>query len=306
MVCPVATVLVTGSHGLVGSALVPALAARGDRVLKLVRGMGPVQAATPHEIVWDPAAGTIDVGRLAGVDAVIHLAGENISAGRWTRARKARIRDSRVRGTRLLAETVAALPHPPRVLLAASATGYYGDRGAEILSEDSSPGTGFLADVCREWEAAVEPARRAGIRVVSMRSGVVLSPVGGMLAQVRPVFRLGLGGRLGSGRQYLSWIAIDDLVGAVLHLLADASAAGPVNTVAPGPVTNAEFTQALGRALSRPALFAIPAPVLRAMFGEMADGALLASTRAEPARLLASGYQFQWRDVAGALRHLLQ
>lgn len=298
-----ATVLVTGSHGLVGSALLPVLAARGDRIVRLVRA---ASVSTAGEAAWDPAAGTIDAGRLDGVDAVIHLAGESISAGRWTAARKARIRESRVRGTRLLAETLARLPRPPHVFLAASATGYYGDRGEEWLREDSLPGTGFLAEVCREWEGAAEPARRAGIRVVWMRFGVILSPAGGMLARLLPVFRLGLGGRLGSGQQYLSWIAIDDLAGAVLHLLAAEGTKGPVNLVAPGPVTNAEFTRALGRVLSRPTLFPVPAVVLRAAFGEMADDALLASARVEPARLTASGYRFRFSDVGAALRHLLQ
>ncbi len=302
VLCAMATVLVTGSRGLVGSALIPVLAARGDRIVRLVRA---ASVSGPDEAAWDPAAGTIDAGRLDGVDAVIHLAGENISAGRWTPARKARIRESRVRGTRLLAETLARLRYPPRALLSASATGYYGDRGDEVLREDSPPGTGFLAEVCREWEAAAEPARRAGVRVVSMRAGVVLSPAGGMLARLLPVFRLGFGGPLGSGRQYLSWIAIDDVVGAVLHLLADEGTAGPVNLVAPVAVTNAEFTKALGRVLSRPTLLPVPAIVLRAAFGEMADGAILASARVEPARLAASGYRFRFSDAGAALRHLL-
>jgi len=270
--------------------------------MRLVRTVGP----GPDDVTWDPAGGAIDAGRLSGVDAVIHLAGENVAAGRWTPARKTRIRDSRVRSTRLLAETLAQIPRPPRVLLSASATGYYGDRGGEVLREDSPPGTGFLADVCREWEAATESARQAGIRVVHMRFGVVLSLGGGLLVRVLPVFRLGLGGPLGSGRQYVSWIAMDDLLDAVLHLLACDSVSGPVNLVAPGPVTNAEFTKALGRTLSRPTLFAVPAAVLRAAFGEMADDALLASTRAEPARLLASGYAFRFADLGDALRHLLQ
>lgn len=294
-------VLVTGSRGLLGSALVAALRDRGDRVVRLVRAGG----AAPDEARWDPAAGSIDAAALEGLDAVVHLAGENLSAGRWTPERKARIRDSRVAGTGLLAAALARLSRPPRVLLAASAVGYYGDRGDEVLREDSAPGTGFLADLCRDWEAAAEPARRAGIRVVHLRSGVVLSTRGGALARLLPVFRLGLGGPLGAGRQYMSWISIHDWASAALHLLAAAGVAGPVNMVAPHPVTNAEFARALGRALSRPALVPVPAAALRAAFGEMADQALLAGARVEPARLLASGYAFRFPEVEAALRHLL-
>ncbi len=296
------TILVTGSHGLIGSSLVPLLRSRGDRVVRLVRAA----PAAADEARWDPAAGSIDAGRLEGADAAIHLAGENLASGRWTPERKARIRDSRVRGTRLLAETLARLARPPRVLLSASAAGYYGDRGEEILTEESAPGTGFLADVCREWEAAADPARRAGIRVVYLRSGLVLARTGGLLAPMLPVFRLGLGGPLGAGRHYMSWIALDDWTGAALHLLADERVAGPVNMVAPQPVTNAEFTRALARALGRPALVPVPAPALRVAFGEMADGALLTSVRATPARLVGSGYVFRFPELDAALRHVLR
>jgi uncharacterized protein (TIGR01777 family) len=295
-------ILVSGSHGLIGSALLPALRAKGQTVIRLVRAPSSPADGVP----WDPARGSIDAARLAGLDAVIHLAGEDISGGRWTPERKARIRDSRVRGTRLLAESLGGLPRPPRVLLSASAVGYYGHRGDMVLREEDPPGTGFLADLCREWEAAAEPARRAGIRVVYLRTGVVLSPAGGALAKILPIFRLGLGGPIGSGRQYMSWISIDDVVGALQHLLADGSLAGAVNLVAPGPVTNAEFTRALGQALSRPTMIPVPAGALRALFGEMADDALLSSTRAEPGRLLASGYAFHFPEVGGALRHLLR
>lgn len=294
-------VLVTGSHGLIGSALVPALARRGDRIVRLVR----TAPAAADEVAWDPMTGAIDAARLEGVDAVVHLAGENLAAGRWTAQRKARILDSRVRGTRLLAETLGRLSKRPRVLLSASATGYYGDRGDAVVREESPSGTGFLAEVCRQWEQAADPARQAGIRVVHLRSAIVLSAAGGVLRRLLPVFRLGLGGPLGSGRQYVSWIAIDDWVGAALHLLGDARVAGPVNMVAPRPVTNIEFTRALARAVSRPALVPVPALALRALFGDMADEALLTSARVEPARLLASGYVFRFPDLDGALRHVL-
>ncbi len=297
-----ATIAISGSHGFIGSALVPAFLARGDRVVRLVRGTAP----GPGDVAWDPAAGRIDAGRLDGIDAVIHLAGENISAGRWTPARKTRIRDSRVHGTRLLAETLARLPRPPRVFISASATGYYGSRGSEILREDSAPGSGFLADVCRESEAAADPARRAGVRVLHTRFGIVLSAHGGILGRILPVFRVGLGGPLGTGRQYISWIAIDDLIAAVLHLLATESVSGPVNMGAPRAVTNVEFTRALGRALSRPAVIPVPAAALRILFGEMADGALLASERVEPVRLLASGFVFRFPEIDTALRHVLR
>jgi uncharacterized protein (TIGR01777 family) len=256
--------------------------------------------------MWDPAGERIDASRLDGVDAVIHLAGENVAGGRWTPGRKTRIRDSRVQGTRLLAESLARLAHPPRVFISASATGYYGSRGSEILREDSGPGAGFLADVCRAWEAAADPARRAGVRVVHTRFGIVLSARGGVLSRVLPVFRAGFGGPLGTGRQYVSWIAIDDLVAAMLHVLATDAVSGPLNVVAPHPVTNAQFTAALGRALSRPAMLPVPAAVLRFVFGEMADDTLLASQRVEPARLLGSGFAFGFPEIDTAFRHLLR
>jgi uncharacterized protein (TIGR01777 family) len=295
-------ILLTGSHGLIGRALVPALTAQSHRTVRLIRVSS---TPAPDDVVWDPATGQVaDPSRLDGFDAVIHLAGESIAAGRWTQARKARIRESRVRGTRLLADILARSPHPPRMLICASAVGYYGDRGQDILREESAPGTGFLAEVCREWEAASDPARRAGIRVAHLRTGIVLSPAGGALARLLPMCRLGLGGALGSGRQYMSWIAIDDVVGAILHLLANAGVAGPVNLVAPRPVTNREFTAALGRVLGRPTLFAVPAVALRIALGEMA-GELLGSVRAEPAALQRSGYTFRHPDLEGALRALL-
>jgi uncharacterized protein len=297
----VAVVAIAGSHGLIGTALMPALRVRGDRVIRMVRRSS---APGPDEIVWDPDGGHIAAARLEGLDAVINLAGENIAAGRWTAERKVRIRESRVRGTRLLAETLLHLERPPGVFIAASAIGYYGDRGGEVVREDSPPGTGFIAGVCREWEAAADPARRAGIRVVHLRSGLVLSPRGGVLAKLLPMFRLGLGGPLGSGRQHMSWIAIDDHVGAVLHVLVRAEMDGPVNLVAPHPVTNREFTRTLGALLSRPALLAVPAVMLRAALGEMA-AEVLGGARVEPAKLLGSGFAFRYPDLESGLRHLL-
>lgn len=295
-------ILVSGSHGLIGSALVPALAARGDRVVRLVR---TAKTSSPDAIAWDPGSGWVDATALEGTDAVIHLAGENIAAGRWTPAKKARIRDSRVRGTRTIATALARLSRRPGVLLCASAAGYYGNRGEEILVEDSAPGVGFLADVCREWEAAAGPARDAGIRVVHLRNGIVLSPTGGALAALLPVFRLGLGGRLGSGRQFMSWIALDDEVRAIVHALTRDDLRGPVNFVSPNPVTNAEFTVTLARVLRRPALFTTPARLLRLALGEVA-GELLGSQRVHPARLLAAGYTFRHPELESALRHLME
>lgn len=295
-------ILVTGASGLIGSALVPFLSAGGHDVIRLVRSEPKAGEAA---VRWDPEAGTIDAAGLDGLDAVVHLAGENVAEGRWTAEKKRRIRDSRVKGTRLLCEALAGLARPPRVLVSASAVGYYGDRGDELLTEESPPGSGFLAGVAREWEAAAEPARRAGIRVVHPRMGAVLTPAGGALAKMLPPFRAGLGGRVGSGRQYLSWIAIDDLLGAILHLLVTEVLQGPVNVVAPRPVTSSEFAATLGRVLGRPARLAMPAFAARLAFGEMADEVLLASARVTPERLVASGYRFRYPELEGALRHLL-
>jgi hypothetical protein len=299
-------ILVTGSTGLVGSALVRTLAAGGHRVTRLVRpGRSP---ATPVSDAhpWDPAAGTLDPGPLEGLDAAVHLAGENIAAGRWTPEQKRRIRESRVGSTALLAETLARLAAPPRVLVCASAVGYYGDRGAEVLSEDSPPGTGFLADVCRDWEAAAAPAARHAIRVVHTRFGLVLSATGGALPRMLLPFRLGLGGRVGSGAQYWSWVALDDVVEAIRHAIATAPLAGPVNVVAPAPVTNREFTATLGRVLRRPTLLPLPAVAARLALGEMADALLLSSARVVPARLRAAGFVFRFPTLEGALRGLLE
>ncbi len=293
-------VLVSGSSGLVGSALVPFLTTGGHEVVRLVRS-DPGEA----EVRWDPEAGSVDTAGLEGLDAVVHLAGENIAAGRWTEEKKQRIRDSRVEGTRLLCETLAGLEQPPRALVCASAMGYYGDRGDEVLTEESDPGSGFLPEVCREWEAAAGPAAEAGIRVVNLRFGIILSPEGGALAKMLFPFRMGAGGRLGSGDQYMSWISLDDAVGAIHHALATETLEGPVNGVGPQPVTNAEYTKTLGRVLVRPTIFPMPAFAARLAFGEMADALLLSSARLEPARLQATGYAFQHPELEGALKHLL-
>lgn len=294
-------IAVTGSSGLVGSALVRFLTTGGHQVTRLVRTR-PKPAGT--DVHWDPVAGNVDAAGLEGLDGVVHLAGENI-AGRWTAAKKASIRDSRVKGTRLLADALARLSQPPKVLVCASAMGYYGDRGEELLREESAPGSGFLADTCREWEAAAGPAAQKGIRVVHLRIGVVLSPAGGALARMLPPFKLGGGGKIGSGKQYMSWISIDDLVGVIHHALATDSLRGAVNTVAPQPVTNLEFTKTLGRVLGRPTVFPMPTFAARLAFGEMADELLLASTRVDATRLTSSGYAFRYPELEGALRHLL-
>jgi hypothetical protein len=295
------TVAVTGTRGLLGSSLVPFLTTAGHRVIRLVRG----RPADPSEVAWSAEAAAADPARLEGVDAVVHLAGENIAAGRWTEARKDEIRRSRVEGTRRLAAQLAGLRRPPKSLVCASAVGYYGHRGPETLTDAAPPGRGFLADVCQEWEAAAEPARQAGIRVVHMRLGVVLSPAGGALAKMLLPFRLGLGGRIGSGEQFLSWISLDDAVGAFTHALQTPALAGAVNTVSPAPVPNKEFSRLLAKTLGRPALFPLPAALLRLALAEMADALLLASTRAVPTRLLAAGYRFRHTKLEEALRHLL-
>jgi uncharacterized protein len=295
-------ILVTGASGLIGSALVSFLTSTGYGVTRLVRSQAPPGERAAR---WDPQAGTIDTGAFEGVDAVVHLAGENIAA-RWTAEKKAKIRDSRVNGTRVLSQALAGLAAPPKVLVSASALGYYGDRGDAMLTEDSPPGTGFLAEVCRAWEAATEPVRQKGIRVVPLRFGVVLSAAGGALAKMLAPFRLGLGGVLGSGRQYISWIALDDAVGAIHHAIVTDALHGPTNAVAPQPITNQEFTKTLGKVLGRPTVLPLPALAARLMFGEMADALLLASARIQPAKLLATGYSFRYPELEGALRHLLQ
>ena len=294
-------IAVTGSTGLIGSALVPFLTVGGHRVSRLVRG----HAVGLDCIRWDPAKGVRDVALLEGLDGLVHLAGENIAGGRWTAARKAAIHRSRVEGTQRLCEVLARLARPPRVLVCASAIGYYGDRGDQVLMEEAPPGNDFLALVCREWEEAAAAAAKAGIRVVNLRFGIVLSPAGGALRKMLLPFRLGAGGRIGNGRQYWSWIALDDVMGAIHHALVTGSLGGAVNAVAPSPVTNAEFTRVLGRVLRRPAITPLPAFAARILLGEMADALLLASTRVMPKRLQETDYRFRHPDLEGALRHLL-
>jgi uncharacterized protein len=295
-------VLVSGSTGLIGSRLVRQLSAAGDAVVRLVRGPSPAPGET---IEWSPEEGRIDMARLEGFDAIVHLAGESIASGRWSESRKKKIRDSRLVGTRNLAERVAKLTRPPKVVVSASAIGIYGDRGEELLDESSASGSGFLAEVCRGWENTAQPFAAAGARLVLLRTGIVLDRAGGALAKMRLPFSLGLGGRLGSGRQYMSWISLEDIVGAIRHALVTPSLQGPVNGVAPAPVTNAEFTRVLGRVMRRPTLFPVPQAAARLLLGEMADALLLASQRVSPARLLAAGYNFRHPELAPALKAAL-
>ncbi len=293
------TVAVSGAGGLVGSALSSFLSTGGHRVVPMVRRK-PAPGA--EQILWDPAAGRIDVSGLEGVDAVVHLAGENIAGGRWTQSRKARIVDSRVAGTRLIAETVAGLDRRPKALVAASAVGFYGNRGDEELDEGSAAGQGFLPETCKRWEAALEPAERAGIRVVRLRIGMVLSARGGALPRMATPFRWCLGGRIGSGRQFMSWISIDDLIGVVHHALLDDTLSGVVNAVAPAPVRNAEFTRVLGRVLGRPTPFPVPATAIRLLLGELGQALLLDGARVSPARVQGTDFRFRHPTLEGALR----
>ena len=292
-------VLISGSTGLIGSALVPELEANGHTITRLSRSRSGA-----NTVRWDPSAGTIE-GDLEGTEAVVHLAGESIAQGRWSPDKKRRILDSRVQGTRLLAERIAALSTPPKVMVSTSAVGYYGDRGDEVLTEESTPGEDFLARVCREWEAAAEPARGAGIRVVHPRLGIVLSPQGGALGTTLPIFKLGGGGKIGSGRQWWSWVTLADVVGSIVHSLTEETVEGPVNVGSPNPMTNAEYTKVLGKVLGRPTILPLPAPAARIMLGEVADALLLASQRMQPAKLEATGYSFRHPRLEGALRHLL-
>ena len=299
------TVLVTGASGLIGTQLVAALEADGKRVLRAVRR----PAKNDQEVSWDPPAGTIERDKLTGVEAVVHLAGAGIAAKRWSESYKQLLIDSRVDGTKLIAETIASLEDKPRVFACASAIGYYGDRGNTELDESATSGDGFLPEVCMQWERACQAARDAGIRTVNMRIGVVLSADGGALKEMLTPFKLGGGGILGSGRQYFSWIALDDIVRAMQFILDDSanggSLDGPVNLVSPNPVTNREFTKTLGRVLSRPTVLPMPAFAARLLFGEMADALLLASTRVVPSRLADAGFSYQYAELDPALRHIL-
>lgn len=280
----------------------PRLRDRGGQVVRMIR-----QSPQPghRAVLWDPSAGRIDLAPNERFDAVVHLAGENLASGRWTAARKQRLRSSRLESTRALSEALARLTHLPQVLLSASAVGYYGNRADHVLMEASPPGTGFLAELCQAWEAATAPAGQAGIRVVHLRFGIILSSEGGALSRMLPPFRWGVGGKLGSGRQFWSWIALEDAIQAILHALVREDVSGPLNVVSPQPVTNDEFTRTLGRVLHRPTWFAVPAAVLRMALGEMADEALLSSARVHPERLVASGFQFKQPELEAALRRCL-
>ncbi len=296
-------ILVSGSHGLVGKALIRSLTSDGHEIVRLVRNERSFGAP---EIEWHPDLGRIDVQQLEGFDAVVHLAGENIAAGRWTADKKRAIRDSRIKGTSLLSESLARLSRPPAVFVSASAIGYYGDRGEELLTENSRPGKGFLADLCVEWENAASAAVEKGIRTAFPRFGIILDPHGGALAKMLTPFRMGAGGKIGDGKQWMSWIALEDVAGGLKFLIEDASMRGPVNFVAPNPVTNAEFTETLGRVLSRPTFLPAPAFGLRLLFGEMADALLLSSQKVEPAVLEDKGFLFGWPTLEPALKHLLE
>ncbi len=293
-------ILISGSHGLVGSALAGALEGDMHAVLKLVRHA----PQSDSEIEWQPDA-PLEPARLEGIDAVVHLAGESIASGRWTDDKKRRIRDSRVTPTQLLSESLAAMTNPPHTFISASAIGYYGDRGDEVLTESSSPGDDFLAHVCRDWELATAPAAESGIRVIKMRFGVILDQNGGALAKMLPPFRMGIGGRVGDGRQWMSWIALQDAVGALRSAVENRPLSGPVNVVAPNPVTNAEFTRTVGSVLGRPTIFPIPAFAAKLVFGEMAEALLLSGQRVEPRELKDAGYEFQLPTLKPALQRIL-
>lgn len=291
-------VVVGGASGLIGSALVAALELHGHQVRRLVRPGGQTGSDT---VAWDPAAGTIDAAALEGVGAVVNLAGTAVGPHRWTEAHKTEVLQSRTQSTALLARTIAGLHNPPGVLVNASASGYYGDRGDEVLTEDTPSGTGFLAEVCRAWEAATAPAWESGVRVAMLRTGLVLAAGGGALGRMLPVFKLGLGGRIGPGTQWWSWIDLEDEIGAILHLLSNPKAWGPFNLASPNPVTNAEFTVLLAKALGRPAALAVPKIVLRTALGGFADEALLSSQRLSSQKLIDCGYDFVAPDLMGAL-----
>jgi uncharacterized protein (TIGR01777 family) len=293
-------ILVSGVSGPIGAALLPSLKTSGWSVVRLVRN----SATNNEQIAWDPAK-PVAAEAVSGFDAVIHLAGESIF-GRWTAARKGRIRDSRVAGTFHLAQALAQAEEKPKVFVCGSAIGYYGNRGDEALSEESAPGAGFLAQVCQEWEEATTPAVQADIRTAHLRTGIVLSPKGGALGAMLLPFKLGLGGRTGDGLQWMSWIDVRDVVGAIRHILKNDLIQGPVNMVAPKPVRNAEFAGTLARVLSRPAIFPMPAFATKAVFGEMGEELLLSSQKVEPGRLIASGYPFRYRELRASLEALLK
>ena len=294
-------ILVSGSHGLVGKALIRSLTNDSHEVVRLVRQ----RSAGPQEIEWQPNEGRIDTERLEGLDAVVHLAGESIASGRWNEQRKRAILESRTKGTSLLSESLARLSRPPSVFLSASAIGYYGNRGDELLTEKSAPGNDFLAGVCIAWDEFTKAAVAKGIRTVNMRFGIILDAHGGALSKMLTPFRLGLGGRVGDGKQWVSWVALDDVIAAMRFMISDATIHGPVNIVAPNPVTNDEFTSSLGHALSRPTIFPMPAFGARLAFGEMGDALLLSSQRVEPTVLKEKGFSFGSPTLEPALKKIL-
>lgn len=294
-------ILITGSSGVVGSALIDFFSEGHYQVYRLVRTR---ENLGPNEIGWDPEQGVINPDLLEKFNAVVHLAGENI-VGKWTEDKKRKISESRINGTRLLCQTLSQLQHPPEVLISASAIGYYGNRGDEILTESSSGGEGYMAEVCQKWEEAAEPAISKGIRTVFLRTGMVLSPKGGALKNMVTPFKLCMGGKFGSGDQYISWISIDDLIGIIYYAIRQTTLRGPVNAVAPNPVTNREFTKALGAVLHRPAFLKVPASILKLIFGQMAEELLLSSQRVLPAALEEKGFRFDYPQLDDALKHLL-
>ncbi|HEY6246484.1 MAG TPA: TIGR01777 family oxidoreductase [Pyrinomonadaceae bacterium] len=295
-------ILITGSHGLVGKALISELNKDGHEIVGLVRH----KSEGPSEIEWHPNQGSIDSERVSGFDVVVHLAGESIASGRWTDEKKRKIRESRVNGTTLLSQALARSSKPPAAFISASAIGYYANRGDELLNEKSAPGNDFLAEVCVAWERATGEAEAKGIRTVHSRFGIVLDQNGGALAKMLTPFRMGVGGRIGDGKQWMSWIALVDVIKGLKFVIEHNSINGPVNFVAPNPVTNGEFTKFLGEALSRPTLFPMPSFAVRLAFGEMADALLLSSAKVEPKRLLDSGYRFEFENLQSALAAILK
>jgi uncharacterized protein len=295
-------ILITGSSGFIGSALVTSLAAQGYDILKIVRRRSPL---APNEIFWDPDLNEIDSQSIEGVDIVIHLAGENIAKGLWTKAKKKRILESRTQGTRLLSETLARLTHPPKTFLSASAIGYYGERGDTILTEKSPKGEGFLSDVCEQWESSTQAALDAGIRVINFRIGIVLDPHGGALKTMLFPFKWGLGGKMGSGEQFMSWIALDDLTSAISFIIKNSSLQGALNVVGPNPIRNEQFTKELGHVLHRPTFLSVPSFALHGLLGDAAEEVLLASTRVMPEKLLDSGFVFKYTLLESYLKFAL-
>ena len=295
-------ILIGGSHGLVGTALIKSLEAQGHEIFRLVRHA----PTSKTEVEWSPDRYSIALARIEGFDAVVNLAGESIAEGRWTDEKKRRIRESRVKGTKLLGDALANLTVPPKTFVCASAIGYYGNRGDELLTETSGPGDDFLAKVCAEWEEATALATEKGVRVVNARFGVILDINGGALKKMLPPFRMGVGGRIGSGKQWMSWIALDDVIGGIKFALANESVRGPVNLVSPNPVTNAEFTKTLGKVLSRPTIFPIPGFAIKLMFGEMGEALLLGGQRVAPVRLVGGGFEFRYPQLQAALGHILE